>query len=373
MGVRRLGSESNRRDITDQRKYYSMVEPESMGLHGKTACESTQLIESLSDLLQSLPDSESAATEKAEICSLIYRLNAEKNEAEAEKHRQNSFSGLCESFSIPEILPPPVPCIPSTASDTPENSAVFYNISKGESDTSSKEGDPVEGATEYTNRKYPSHRKTIIHNGGEWDINSKPDSGIYTDIMHGWLNELEWYQEKYRRVLVIVFQLHHKGHHYPDNSRVTKFFAELKKEVLKYCKATGRNTQEIGYFWRLEYGKTGAQHYHGGLAVDGNAARKAHAIKLIIDAAWAKVNDCPTHVQYPTEDFYKGGMLYKGRHEYYLDGNDNHMPHMKNLLIYHMSYFAKESPRCLRAAQVKDSGKSQNAGKTINVRGRKAA
>ena len=132
------------------------------------------------------------------------------------------------------------------------------------------------------NRKYASKSGLFIHDGNTYLVNAKK-SGYYTQTMHKIIEQLEICLDKWKRVLVVRFDLH-TAFYSGDNKRVTRFMDNLKRRLnRKY------GMFEVGYVWAREQEKSKKQHYHFALFLDGDRVRHSKTILEIVNSTWKAV------------------------------------------------------------------------------------
>ena len=197
------------------------------------------------------------------------------------------------------------------------------------------------------NRKHISYKNYIIHNKKRYKVNpGKPGvkgkfSGIYTPIMHKVIDELEYCEQKYKRVFVFIFELHNKDRYAPENTDVSKFFKRIKKKI-----KTQYNINEIGYVWAREQEKAKAQHYHCALFLDGDRINFPERLRgNILEPTWKYIHPDNT-LAFP-----------KGKSYYFYDFRKDTVE--KEGCIYHLSYLAKSRGKGYRNDQTKDYGSSR--------------
>jgi hypothetical protein len=186
-------------------------------------------------------------------------------------------------------------------------------------------------------RKRTGNRKrvTMADSYKGYEVNSKK-SGLYPAILQPAIDLLEATQEKYKRALLIRFDL--RQPHYTENStRVSKFFKNLCRWIKGYYQ-----TDYVGYFWVREQEKAKHQHYHCFVLIDGDAARSPSSI---IDKAVSFWDDP------------RGGYdVHHGKKGMYKMLNS---PEKLADAIHWVSYLAKARGKGARAPQAKDYGHSR--------------
>lgn len=184
------------------------------------------------------------------------------------------------------------------------------------------------------NRKYVTKSPTLKHNNIEYEINSAK-SGVFTSILHKFIEQLEICETKWNRVFVLRFDLH-RHYHTQNNKSVSRFIDNLKRRLQR-----AYDISEIGYLWVREQEKSKSQHYHFALLLDGNKIRHSSKILKIIESTW-KAIEAKNHVPTIKNPFY------------FIDNED-----VKADAIYRVSYLAKARGKGYRDKQVKDYSTSR--------------
>ncbi len=200
----------------------------------------------------------------------------------------------------------------------------------------SKESKPLKKAKpkKLLNRKYASRSDSFIHDGKTYLVNAKK-SGYYTQIMHRIIEQLELSLDKWKRVLVIRFDLHTRFKS-SDNKRVTRFTDNLKRRLQRKY-----GMFEVGYVWARECEKAKAQHYHFALFLDGDKVRRSNEILEIVSSTWKAIQ-------------HKNHVPVIPRPYHFINS-----PESKADAIYRISYLAKTRGKGYRDPQAKDYSTSR--------------
>jgi len=179
------------------------------------------------------------------------------------------------------------------------------------------------------NRKRVFVGDAFTRNDKTYSVNSAK-SGLYVEILSGMIDQFEIAITKWRRVLVLRFDLHTHSNT-KDNKIVTAF---RKRLVQKLKREYG--FKEIGYCWVREQERAKAQHYHWVLFLDGDLIRHSKRIIEMVKQIWEN----PTgnnHVPVIKNPFY------------FVDSEQ-----LAQKAIYRASYLAKTRGKGYRDKQVKD-------------------
>lgn len=184
------------------------------------------------------------------------------------------------------------------------------------------------------NRKYISYSGKMVRGGITYKINCKK-SGVYSTIIHRTIDQLDICMDKWKRVLVIRFDLH-QPFYTGNNKGISRFRKNLNRRLEREY-----SINEIGYIWAREKEIAKTQHYHFAIYLDGNKIRHSSKILKIIRATWEAMNE------------------------------NNHMPVIKNPYyfvddeqskqdaVYRISYLAKARGKGYRDMQAKDYSTSR--------------
>ena len=184
-------------------------------------------------------------------------------------------------------------------------------------------------------RKPVSKSDSILHNGTSYRINNKPCQGVYLEIIHKTIEQLDACLVKWRRVFVIRFDLHQR-HSTDDSKMVSMFLKNLKRRIEREYR-----TAEVGHIWVRETETAKSQHYHVSLYLDGSKIRHSSKLIEIISDAWSKRRDGNTV-----------GLVEKC---FYNVTDET----TKADAIYRLSYLGKARGKGYRDPQAKDFGASR--------------
>lgn len=141
---------------------------------------------------------------------------------------------------------------------------------------------------------------------------------------------------KYRRVFVVVFDLHMNGYT-DDNQIITQFQLKLFSSIKsKY------QVNDIGFAWVRELEKAKQQHYHYALFLDGKQIRHPDTLLDVVQEKWM---------------FAGGGHVHTPKNCYNLILKNDFQA--KQQVIYRLSYHAKSRGKGYRAKQAKDYSTSR--------------
>lgn len=188
------------------------------------------------------------------------------------------------------------------------------------------------------NRKTPSYKGTINHNGTIYKVNADNNHGIYLSVVHKMIDQLEICQEKWGRVFVVRLEMRQRFYT-GNNKLMSRFVCNIKKKLLKEY-----GIREIGFQWVRELGKADAQHYHFVIFLDGYKVQSSWRVHAIARDVWEKIkvgNVMPYVKGKVSYDFRKGDETTKAD------------------VIYRVSYLAKENTKGVRDPQAKDYSSSR--------------
>lgn len=184
-----------------------------------------------------------------------------------------------------------------------------------------------------TNRKTPSFKDHIIHNGTRYKVLAGENYSIYLSVVHRMIDQLEICQSKWGRVFVVRIELHQKFYT-GNNTLLSRFFCNFKKRILKEY-----GFDDIGYQWAREMETSKAQHYHLAVFLNGYKVKSSWKITNISRDVWEKVkvgNTVPYVKGKVSHDIRKGDDVAKRK------------------AIEHVSYLAKTRGKGYRDPQAKD-------------------
>jgi hypothetical protein len=210
------------------------------------------------------------------------------------------------------------------------------NLSNNPS-TNAKSATTKPKAKRTCNRKYVTYNNQFVHGGVAYEINASKSKkqGIYSPILHKAIEQLNICENRWRRVFVLFFNLHHAEYQKQNNKHISKFFNNLKKRLQRRY-----GFVEMGYLWVRE--KVKGQHYHCALFMDGNLVKHSNKVLEIAREAWTKLEPDKHHLALLKNSFY------------FVD-NDS----VKASAIYRLSYLCKTRGKGFRDNQVKDYSTSR--------------
>jgi hypothetical protein len=183
-----------------------------------------------------------------------------------------------------------------------------------------------------TNRKRKFFSETIEVNGEQIPINiGKNKGGVYYEIVHRAIEQLDIAIEIHKRVFVYNFILH-TNNSISNNYRVTNFMKNLKQKLGRDYKM-----KKIGYEWVREHERDNADthHYHVALFLDGSKIQHPKKLLILIRKMWRPHGHVP-YIRNPFD--------YIGK-----DDNDTRLK-----AIWRISYMAKIRGKGYRDPQAKD-------------------
>lgn len=186
------------------------------------------------------------------------------------------------------------------------------------------------------NRKAISKSELLKHKGESYILNTKK-SGIYPKIAHDMIEQLELCILKWKRVLVVRFDLHVK-HYTGNNTQVSKFRKNLQRRLERKYQML-----DIGFTWAREVEKAKSQHYHFALFLDGNNVRHSKKILEMVESTWKGVHH-ENHVPVIPKPYH------------FINS-----PESKAQAVYRISYLAKARGKGYRNPRANDYGTSRLA------------
>ena len=188
------------------------------------------------------------------------------------------------------------------------------------------------------NRKTPSYKDTVVHNGTTYEILAGENYGIYLSIVHKMIDQLEICQEKWGRVFAVRLEPR-QDYYRGDNKLMSRFICNFKKKILiKY------GIREMGFQWCREIETAKQQHYHVVVFLDGYKVNSAWSIHRIGKEVWERIHS-GNHMSYV-----------KNRSSYDVRKGDELT---KRALIKRVSYLAKTRGKSYRDPQAKDYSSSR--------------
>jgi len=186
----------------------------------------------------------------------------------------------------------------------------------------------------YKNRKYVSYSSEMYRNGTTYVINAKK-SGVYSAILHRMIDQLDICLNKWKRVLLIRFDLH-----IPFYTADNKIISRFRKNLIRRLEREYQ-INEIGYVWVREQEKAKRQHYHCAIYLNGNEIRHSSKALRIIKDTWESIN---------IENY-----MHTPKNPYYFIDNEQ----TKQEAIYRISYLAKARGKGYRDKHAKDYSTSR--------------
>jgi len=182
-------------------------------------------------------------------------------------------------------------------------------------------------------RKYISFKPYIKHRGELVSVNSQ-GSGIYTHQTKQAFEQFDRGVDRWRRMLVINFQLKPPEYAQSDNSIMSQL-----RNTLSYFLKVEYNISTIGYTWCRELEKGKGPHYHFMIWVDGNKVRTPNKINRKVCEIWEA----------------KGGFFWSLRKYFiYVDSDE-----ARKDALYWLSYLCKGRGKGYKPAQIKDYSTSR--------------
>ena len=186
-----------------------------------------------------------------------------------------------------------------------------------------------------TNRKRKYFSETIEVDGEQIPINiGENKGGVYYEIVHRAIEQLDIAIEIHKRVFVYNFILH-TNIFTSNNYRITNLMKNLRRKLGRDYKIN-----KIGYEWVRELERADTQHYHVALFLDGNKIQHPKRLKVIIKKMWEPHGHIPV-IRNPF---------------YYIDKDDNAT---RLEAIWRISYIAKIRGKGYRDPQANDYGASR--------------
>lgn len=186
--------------------------------------------------------------------------------------------------------------------------------------------------------KHITYSPLMIISGTEYRLNVRP-SGVYSSIMKKTIEQLNFCEKRWNKVLVVMAVLHINK--YQDkNTQISKFRKNLNKKIERIYGIT-----QTGYVWVREFSQ--GLHFHFAIMLDGNKAKNSNKIYQLIQETWSYWRG-------------NGASNKHGKNKWFHVVNDKIS---KIDAIYHLSYFAKVSTKDKgRKPTVNDYGTSRLKG-----------
>lgn len=188
-----------------------------------------------------------------------------------------------------------------------------------------------------TNRKRKYFSETIDVDGEQIPINiGKNKGGVYYEIVHRAIEQLDIAIQIHKRVLAYYFILH-TNVYTEDSYRVTNLMKNLKQKLGRDYKM-----KNIGHEWVREHERDRADthHYHVALFLDGNKIQHPKKLFILIRKMWGAHGHIPV-IRNPFD---------------YIDKDDNET---RLKAIWRISYMAKIRGKGHRSDQANDFGVSR--------------
>lgn len=188
--------------------------------------------------------------------------------------------------------------------------------------------------------KYVTYNRRFIHEGVEYQIlaDKGKKHGIYSQMMHRAIEQLNICQSKWNRVFALAFNLHHKDIERHDSTWISRFRKNLLRRLER---SYGMN--EVGYIWAREKETAKGQHYHYWLFLDGRLVNHHKRVLEIVEATWQKINETNHVARIRNTPFY--------------DIRDN--GEVKQSAVERISYCCKARGKGYRQSQNKDYSASR--------------
>ena len=180
------------------------------------------------------------------------------------------------------------------------------------------------------NRKKIIKDGWIKYKGASLEIRNSQQYGVYEEILHKFIDQLDIAYLKHKRVLVV--RLEYRINYYTANN---KLFSNHMKNITQWLRRE-YGIKDIGYLWVREQEKSKKQHYHLALILDGNKIQHPGKINAVFKNKWL-----PRGSIFVPENCY----YYIDKHNYKKQRQD---------AIYRCSYLAKSRGKGFRPPQTKD-------------------
>lgn len=185
------------------------------------------------------------------------------------------------------------------------------------------------------NRKPVSFSSVVLHDGIKYKINGSETRGVYLQLIHKAIEQLDICIVNWGRVFAMRFDLHQKA-----KTTHSKMLTMFRKNLMRRLERSYQMA-EMGYVWVREQEKAKKQHYHFVVFLDGDKIKHSSMISQVIIETWQNVRD--------------GNTAYIPRRCFY------HVVDTvtKAEAIYRVSYLAKIRGKGYRPPQAKDYGASR--------------
>ncbi len=161
-------------------------------------------------------------------------------------------------------------------------------------------------------------------------------SGVYREIMHRIIEQLQTGLAIHGRLMVVRFDLHSDSFQ-ADNAEIRAF----RRRIMVWVERTYQ-TRHIGFVWARERETTKHQHYHFALWIDGNKIQHPKKLLAHIMQTWEAIDPSSHSMPYIKKPFY------------FVDNQETLAD-----AVYRVSYLAKTRGKGYRPEQVKDYSTSR--------------
>ena len=186
------------------------------------------------------------------------------------------------------------------------------------------------------NRKKVLKEGWINNKGERLEICNSQEYGVYGDIVHNFIDQLDAAYLIHGRILVV--RLDFKINIYTDTNAV---FSNFMKNTVQWLSRSDYGINKVGYQWVREQEKSKKQHYHLALILDGSKIQSPKKLSQVLKEKWLP----------------KGGMYIPDDCYYYIDKHN--YDQQRKAAIYRCSYLAKSRGKGCRPAQTKDYASSR--------------
>lgn len=136
---------------------------------------------------------------------------------------------------------------------------------------------------------------SFVHDGHEYRINTRTDSGVRHDILMAMVNELRAIQKRYSRVFLTRFDLHLPEFTSVEagNEYIRKLFKRLRARLESGNNGLSEPIIDFAYGWVCEQEKASQPHYHCWIALPHRLVRwfgtPERGIAGVITEIWMKL------------------------------------------------------------------------------------
>jgi len=185
------------------------------------------------------------------------------------------------------------------------------------------------------NRKHKTKAPLFEYEGVSYKVNVT-GSGVYREIMHRIIEQLQTGFAIHGRLMVVRFDLHSDSFQ-ADNAEIRAF----RRRIMVWVERTYQ-TRHIGFVWARERETTKHQHYHFALWIDGNKIQHPKRLLTHIMQTWEAIDPSNHTMPYIKKPFY------------FVDNQEALAD-----VVYRVSYLAKTRGKGYRPDQVKDYSTSR--------------